>query len=84
MSDELALGALLAATRAGLPVPDALAVTGWDDTDAAAPSGLTTVRQSLRDQGARCARLALGQDIEHDQPKWQVIRRRSTRTPATT
>jgi DNA-binding LacI/PurR family transcriptional regulator len=84
MSDELALGVLHAATRAGLPVPDALAVTGWDDTDAAAPAGLTTVRQSLRDQGARCARLALGQDIEHEEPQWQVVRRRSTRIEAAT
>jgi DNA-binding LacI/PurR family transcriptional regulator len=51
MSDELALGALRAAARRGVPVPDGLAVTGWDDTEAAAPAGLTTVAQSLYDQG---------------------------------
>ena len=39
MSDELALGALRAAARAGLAVPGDVAVTGWDDTDAAAPAG---------------------------------------------
>src|SRR6266704_2660263 len=44
----------------GRAVPGAVAITGWDDTDAAAPAGLTTVRQSLRDQGKRCARIALG------------------------
>ena len=39
MSDELALGALRAAARAGRRVPEDLAVTGWDDSDAAAPAG---------------------------------------------
>lgn len=82
MSDELALGALRAAEQAGLDVPTALAITGWDDTDAAEPAGLTTLAQSLRDQGSRCARLALGHTspaAEGDQP-WHVIHRRSTRT----
>jgi len=80
MSDELALGALRAAARAGVPVPDALAVTGWDDTGAAAPAGLTTVAQSLHDQGARCAELALGGAATgvHD-ASWRIVRRASTR-----
>src|SRR5512142_887404 len=60
MSDELALGTLRAAARRGIAVPDRLAVTGWDDAEAAAPAGLTTVAQSLHDQGFRCAQLALG------------------------
>jgi DNA-binding LacI/PurR family transcriptional regulator len=60
MSDELALGALRAAARTGRAVPASVAITGWDDTDAAAPAGLTTVWQSLRDQGRRCAYIALG------------------------
>src|SRR6202043_3209676 len=51
MSDELALGALRAAARAGRTVPGSVAITGWDDRDAAASAGLTTIRQSLRDQG---------------------------------
>jgi DNA-binding LacI/PurR family transcriptional regulator len=82
MSDELALGALRAAAAADLAVPHALAVTGWDDTDAAAPAGLTTLTQSLRDQGRRCARLALGQPeptAANDQPHWQVTVRQTTR-----
>jgi DNA-binding LacI/PurR family transcriptional regulator len=82
MSDELALGALRAAARTGRAVPGAVAITGWDDSDAAAPAGLTTLRQSLRDQGRRCARIALGhaQPAEaQDPPSWQVIRRASTR-----
>lgn len=81
MSDELALGALRAVESAGLAVPAAISVTGWDDSDAAAPAGLTTLAQSLRDQGSRCARLALG-DAPHpgdDRAEWHVVRRRSTR-----
>jgi DNA-binding LacI/PurR family transcriptional regulator len=81
MSDELALGALRAAARAGLVVPGTVAITGWDDSDAAAHAGLTTVWQSLRDQGRRCAHIALGHEPPPDQdpPAWHVIQRTSTR-----
>ena len=75
MSDELALGALQAADEAGV----ALAVTGWDDTAAAAPAGLTTVWQSLHEQGAECARIALGRPRAAAPPRWRVVRRASTR-----
>ena len=83
MSDELALGALRAAARAGRNVPDAVAITGWDDSDAAAPAGLTTLGQSLRDQGSRCARIALGRELSAagDPPGWHVVERASTRRP---
>jgi DNA-binding LacI/PurR family transcriptional regulator len=80
MSDELALGALRAAASTGLRVPDDVAVTGWDDSDAAAPAGLTTLAQSLRDQGADCARVALGLATggaaRHG---WRVVERTTTR-----
>jgi DNA-binding LacI/PurR family transcriptional regulator len=81
MSDELALGALRAAAQAGCGVPGTVAVTGWDDSDTAAHAGLTTVWQSLRDQGRRCARLALGHHppADQDPPAWHVIERTSTR-----
>jgi len=84
MSDELALGVLRAAARAGRAVPAAVAVTGWDDSDAAAAAGLTTVRQSLRDQGRRCARIALGHGLpdDLDPASWAVIQRASTRNSA--
>jgi DNA-binding LacI/PurR family transcriptional regulator len=82
MSDELALGALRAAGRAGLHVPDDLAVTGWDDSDAAASAGLTTLAQSLRDQGAQCARAALGLPTDASaRHEWQVVVRTTTRRP---
>jgi hypothetical protein len=53
-------------------------VTGWDDADVAARLGLTTVAQSLRDQGATCAYAALGQKPE-SHASWSVVRRGSTR-----
>jgi DNA-binding LacI/PurR family transcriptional regulator len=82
MSDELALGTLRAAARLGLAVPADVTVSGWDDTNAAAPAGLTTVAQSLRDQGARCARIALGHLTSTDldaEVAWHLVRRASTR-----
>lgn len=82
MGDELALGTLRAAARLGFAVPGDVTVSGWDDTDAAAPAGLTTVAQSLRDQGARCARIALGRPTSTDRDAevaWHLVRRASTR-----
>jgi LacI family transcriptional regulator len=55
-NDELALGVLTAAERAGLRVPADLAVTGWDDVMAARFARLTTVRQPMRELGATAAR----------------------------
>ncbi|MCY1142346.1 LacI family DNA-binding transcriptional regulator [Actinoplanes sp. Pm04-4] len=83
MGDELALGALRAAADADLRVPADLAVTGWDDSDAASPAHLTTLAQSLRDQGAHCARAALGLTTQIPaRHEWQVVLRATTREPA--
>jgi DNA-binding LacI/PurR family transcriptional regulator len=77
--DELALGVIRAAAHLGRRIPDDLTVTGWDDTSQAAPAGLTTIAQSLRDQGAHCARLALGETPDHPyEPDWTLIKREST------
>ena len=78
MSDQQAVGVLRAASAAGLVVPDDLALTGWDDVPAAAGLGLTTVAQSLRNQGMACARAALGGDPEDFSAAWSVVRRSST------
>src|SRR3954467_4408929 len=53
MSDQLAIGAVGAARELGLRVPRDLSVVGWDDSPGARTSDppLTTVRQSLHDQG---------------------------------
>ncbi|WP_170321204.1 LacI family DNA-binding transcriptional regulator [Acrocarpospora pleiomorpha] len=74
--DQVALGVILAAEELGLSVPDDVAVTGWDDIMAArhARPALTTVRQPMRDLGARAAR-ALDELITgvRDTPSAQVI-----------
>jgi DNA-binding LacI/PurR family transcriptional regulator len=87
MSDELALGVLRAAARLGLRVPGDIAVSGWDDTDAADAAGLTTVAQSLREQGTRCAQLVLGELPAGESERgvdWSLIRRGSTRRASQT
>ncbi|TMR96138.1 LacI family DNA-binding transcriptional regulator [Nonomuraea basaltis] len=74
--DEVALGALLAAEELGLDVPGDVAVTGWDDIMAArhARPALTTVRQPMRELGARAAR-ALDELITgvRDTPRHQIL-----------
>src|SRR3954454_22251907 len=79
MSDQQATGIVRAARAAGRIIPDDLAVTGWEDLPIAADLGLTTVRQSLRDQGAACARAALGQEPASWSAPWSIVRRGSTR-----
>jgi DNA-binding LacI/PurR family transcriptional regulator len=56
-----------------------VAVTGFDDVPLAAELGLTTVAQSLRDQGAACARGALGDEVSAATASWSIVRRGSTR-----
>ncbi|MFL6072714.1 MAG: LacI family DNA-binding transcriptional regulator [Mycobacteriales bacterium] len=80
MSDQQAAGVLRAAATLGIPVPDRLAVTGWDDDRIATELGLTTVAQSLRDQGATCADIVLGRrpatgDLS---APWTIVHRTST------
>jgi DNA-binding LacI/PurR family transcriptional regulator len=81
MSDQQASGVVAAARSIGLSIPSDLAVTGWDDLAIASHLDLTTVAQSLRDQGAACALVALG-EAPPPPPPWSVVTRRSTREPA--
>jgi DNA-binding LacI/PurR family transcriptional regulator len=78
MSDEQALGILAAAAAANLVVPGSIAVSGWDDSPAAALNGLSSVAQNLRAQGSSAARLALGDPAEPDSGEWSVVVRSST------
>jgi DNA-binding LacI/PurR family transcriptional regulator len=90
MSDELAIGALAAARELDLRVPHDLSVVGWDDSPGARASdpALTTIAQSLHDQGRTCARLLIAatrgeladDDLAHLAP-WQLITRDSTGSP---
>jgi DNA-binding LacI/PurR family transcriptional regulator len=58
-SDTQAVGVLEAARALQLRVPEDVAVIGFDDIDAAELLGLTTVRQPLRQSGARGVDLLL-------------------------
>jgi DNA-binding LacI/PurR family transcriptional regulator len=79
MSDRQAAGVVRAAHAAGRVIPDDVAITGWDDAPVAARLGLTTVAQSLREQGAACAHAALGEQPNSHALAWSVVRRGSTR-----
>jgi DNA-binding LacI/PurR family transcriptional regulator len=59
MSDELALGVVDGARRGGTAIPAALSVVGFDDAPAAAPRGLTTIRQPLVEKGRVAGRMLL-------------------------
>jgi DNA-binding LacI/PurR family transcriptional regulator len=78
MSDEQAAGIVRAARAAGLSIPNDVALTGWDDAAVASQLELTTVAQSLREQGTVCARAALGEQPQSWVAPWSVVRRAST------
>jgi LacI family repressor for deo operon, udp, cdd, tsx, nupC, and nupG len=58
-SDEMAYGAIRAIRRAGLRVPEDIAVIGFDDHDTAALMDLTTIRQPVVEQGMSAAQMVL-------------------------
>jgi DNA-binding LacI/PurR family transcriptional regulator len=58
-SDEMAIGAILAARDFGLRIPDDLSVIGMDGHELGALFGLTTIDQDPRGQGALAVRLLL-------------------------
>jgi DNA-binding LacI/PurR family transcriptional regulator len=90
MSDVLAGGVLAAARELDLRVPHDVSVVGWDDSPSARASDppLTTVRQSLHEQGRTCAQLLIAatrgevaaDDLVHLAP-WQLVTRDSTASP---
>jgi DNA-binding LacI/PurR family transcriptional regulator len=67
-SDLMALGALPVLARAGLQVPQDVALVGFDDSSAALACDppLTTIRQPLEEMAARMAQLLLRQISEPD------------------
>jgi DNA-binding LacI/PurR family transcriptional regulator len=60
-------------------VPDDVAVAGWDDDPDAGREGLTTIAQSLFDQGRTCALIALGESGPSRAAAWTATVRTSTR-----
>jgi DNA-binding LacI/PurR family transcriptional regulator len=71
MSDHLAIAALR-------ETASPLRVSGWDDSDIAREHSLTTVAQSLREQGAACATAAFGDPAPDHRDAWRLVRRAST------
>lgn len=65
-SDRVAIGCLEVLSECGIRVPDDVSVAGFDDSLAARTTvpQLTTVRQPLRDMGARAVEVLL-QQIHH-------------------
>src|SRR5699024_7833039 len=78
MSDQIALGALAPIRASGRAVPGAITVTGWDDGPVAKHAGLSTVRQSLRDQGVLCARMLFDDRLTTMEAPCAVIARSTT------
>ncbi len=87
MSDVMAIGAIHAAEKRGLRVPEDISLVGFDDIDEAEHTRppLTTVRQPVREKGAEAARLLLAavdrldfQQPEHRRLGTQLITRAST------
>lgn len=66
-SDEMAIGAILAARDLGLGVPHDVSVIGVDDHELADFFGLSTVAQFPRDQGRRAATMILEDLTRGDQ-----------------
>jgi LacI family transcriptional regulator len=87
VTDVLALGVLDAAASLGVDVPRQLSVVGFDDVAAAAASvpPLTTVAQSLFDQGRLAARVVLdqvaGRPVRIPPIRTEVVVRGSTAPP---
>jgi DNA-binding LacI/PurR family transcriptional regulator len=79
MSDELALGVLDAASQRGYRVPADVTVSGWDNSPAAERHDLTSVHQSLEEQGMRCALFVLGRERQPENSTWRLVERGSTR-----
>jgi DNA-binding LacI/PurR family transcriptional regulator len=79
MSDQLALAVLDVLASRGLGAPGDVSVSGWDDSAEAIEFGLTSVHQSLEEQGTRCALLALRQVVEVPEEPWSLAVRATTR-----
>lgn len=90
-SDEMAIGALAAAGRLGITVPDELSIIGIDDHSMSSVMGLTTVRQDVQGQGRLAAELLLealveGRELDDQRSLFvptEVVVRRSTGPAAT-
>ncbi len=74
-SDQMALGALAACRDVGIRVPDALSIVGFDDLASSRylTPPLTTIRQPMREIGARAVNLLLAIIENVDVPLQQTL-----------
>lgn len=72
-NDDMAAGALLAAHKAGLRIPQDIAITGFDDTPVSEIvwPPLTTIHQPLRRMAARAVELLLARVATGDVPAFR-------------
>lgn len=86
-SDEMAMGVIFEATRAGVRVPEDLSVVGIDDHDFADAMGLTTVRQRPDEQAELATKMLLDElngvagAVHSAVAPHQLIVRRTTAAP---
>jgi DNA-binding LacI/PurR family transcriptional regulator len=88
-SDEIAIGAILAARQLGIQVPQQLSVVGIDDHDLAELFGLTTVRQEPAQQGNLAVELVMDElanpsanaTTAHHIPVTMLVRSSTTAPP---
>lgn len=86
-NDDMAAGAMLALHRAGLDIPTAMSVTGFDDTPMSEIvwPPLTTIRQPIKDLAERAVRMLArtqsGSHIHYDALPFELVARDSTAAP---
>lgn len=78
-SDEMAMGAMLAAADHGLSVPGDLSIIGIDNHDFAESFQLTTMAQDPFDQGSVAARILLA-ELAGGEPRSRSVRSSATLT----
>jgi len=73
-NDDMAAGAMLALHRAGLNIPGAISVTGFDDTPMSEIvwPPLTTIRQPIKDIAERAVAL-LVDNLSDDEPRFECL-----------
>jgi LacI family transcriptional regulator len=72
MSDLQAFGAMKAARRLSLRVPEDVAILGFDDIEAADYMELSTISQSLKESGRLASELLLGRINEPTRPLQRI------------
>lgn len=67
LSDRFAFGVYQYCQSQNIPVPEQLAITGFDDIDIQDPPiGLTTIRQPIVSKGRQAARALIAEQLTHD------------------